>query len=487
MKEYISYEMFGAIGDGVHDDMPAIKKAHEEAGKLGLPVKAKPGAVYYISPKAVTACITTDTIWEGAKFIIDDRGCEDIKVPVFKVISTLSPVDLPLKKLAKGQTKIENITNRDLYVAVKNDNHMDYIRFGLNQDNGSERTDAFTVNKDGVLCSPVSFDFDEITYIFAAPIDEKKLFISGGEFVTIANECESKYTYHSRNIEIMRSNADIGHISHFVENEKDHGAPYRGFISVSMCANVTIHDILFTAHKIYYTIGSAGLPVMMGSYDINVAAAVNISFINCTQTTDIHDNRYWGLIGSNYCRDLYFENCRISRFDAHKGVSGCTIKNCTLGWQGLNAIGHGLFTIEDTAIYGPAVVYLRHDYGGHWDGDIVIRNCSWQPSKEKLELWKKEPRRRALFDANNDGHHDFGFKCRFPKNILIDSLSVLDDSSDPLYVFTDYLGDNPAPESERKYLPEEPEKIVIKNLAVKSDIMLCSNMDLFKNTEFICE
>ena len=51
MNEFITYEAFGAIGDGVTDDMPAIAKAHAEANRLGLPVKAKEGAVYYISPK----------------------------------------------------------------------------------------------------------------------------------------------------------------------------------------------------------------------------------------------------------------------------------------------------------------------------------------------------------------------------------------------------------------------------------------------------
>ena len=34
MKEFLTYEEFGAIGDGVHDDMEALCKTHEKANEL---------------------------------------------------------------------------------------------------------------------------------------------------------------------------------------------------------------------------------------------------------------------------------------------------------------------------------------------------------------------------------------------------------------------------------------------------------------------
>ena len=67
MDNYLTYEQFGAVGDGHADDMPAIVRTHEEAARLGLPVKAKTGAHYYISPKAATAVICTSTDWSGAE------------------------------------------------------------------------------------------------------------------------------------------------------------------------------------------------------------------------------------------------------------------------------------------------------------------------------------------------------------------------------------------------------------------------------------
>ena len=47
-KKFVSYEDFGAVGDGIHDDLPAIVEAHRYANEQGLPVRARDGAIYYI-------------------------------------------------------------------------------------------------------------------------------------------------------------------------------------------------------------------------------------------------------------------------------------------------------------------------------------------------------------------------------------------------------------------------------------------------------
>ena len=478
MDQYITYEMFGALGDGMADDMPAIARAHEEANRLSLPVKAREGAVYYISPRDMTAAVQTPPDWTGAKFIIDDSQCENYRAHIFRVESTEEAVDLPVSSLVRGQTHVDNPHGRDLYVVVQNANHADYIRKGLNQNNGHARTDNFILRADGSLPSTVSFDFDEVTEVSARPIDRKKLTLTGGEFTTIANQAESKYTYHGRNIEISRSNVEISQITHLVTGELDHGAPYRGFISISGCADVCVHDCLFTGHYIYSTIGSAGLPVMMGSYDININSAANVTFARCAQTTDIMDNRYWGLIGSNFCRDLTFEDCVFSRFDAHMGVTNCTLRRCRLGWQCLNAIGNGTFLIEETDAYGRAFVNLRDDYGCTWRGDIIIRNSTWHPLTEK----------RAVFFGINEGDHDFGYECFLP-NVSIDGLTVDEENADasPLYIFNDYTVNAAPGAGQPPYLPVPPAHVRVRNIATTRPIRLCEKPSLMPNTVFDAE
>ncbi len=492
MNKFITYEMFGAIGDGMHDDMPAIVRAHEEANRLNLPVRAKEGASYYISPLAMTAVIKTDVDWTGAKIIIDDRQCENLRQPCFSVESSEEEAELKISSIAYGQTILENPTGRDLHIVVKNANHADYIRKGLNQDNGHPRADTFILYADGTISSPVSFDFEEITELHARPIPEKKLTLRGGEFTTIANQYESRYSYHARNIEIRRSNVEICDIKHYVTGEIDHGAPYRGFISILDCALVHVHDCLFTAHFIYWTIGSAKLPVAMGSYDINIGFACNITFSRCTQTTDIMDEKYWGLMGTNFCRDLTFEDCVFSRFDAHMGVSNCTLRRCKLGWQCLNAIGHGTFLVEDTDAYGRSFVSLRADYGSTWRGEIILRNCIWHPLSRNTKAPVQMP--RSIFSAHNPGNHFFGYDCYLP-NVIVDGLTIAAETefTEPLYVFNDYtrsfksleLTDTQPEETPYPIIP--PRSVRIRNIAVGKPVDLCSNPALMPDTEFIAE
>jgi len=97
----------------------------------------------------------------------------------------------------------------------------------------------------------------------------------------------------------------------------------------------------------YQTIGAAGVTDSMGSYDISVNRVLNLSFVNCSQTNDINDSRYWGIIGSNYRKNLVYDYCTFSRFDAHMGVANATIRNSTLGHQRINAIGSGTLTVEN--------------------------------------------------------------------------------------------------------------------------------------------
>ncbi|MBT4137532.1 MAG: hypothetical protein HOE48_06425, partial [Candidatus Latescibacteria bacterium] len=49
----VNYEAFGAIGDGVADDLPAICKAHDYANENGLSVKTKPEATYHLGKQAL--------------------------------------------------------------------------------------------------------------------------------------------------------------------------------------------------------------------------------------------------------------------------------------------------------------------------------------------------------------------------------------------------------------------------------------------------
>ena len=427
----LRYSDFGARGDGVTDDIDAIAAAHAYANQHGLTVKADEGATYYIGGKERTAVIRTDTDFDTANFIIDDTKVQNRNAPIFKVNSSLQAFKLEaISALKRNQEKIQVSLPGNCLITVTDSHTKHFIRFGLNQNNGSQKTDIFIVDENGNvdMDAPIIWDFDQITDIKALPIDEKTLNITGGRFTTIANRAESKYTYYSRNIAIRRSNVIVDGLEHHIIGEGDHGAPYGGFINIRDCSCVTVKNTILTGHKTYRTIGSAGKPVSMGSYDISVNRALNVSFVNCSQTNDINDRVYWGIMGSNYCKNLLYDHCTFSRFDAHMGVANATIRNSTLGHMGINAIGSGIFTVENTTIRGRSLINLRSDYGSTWQGEFIIRDCIFVPAGSR-------PTSANLIGGSNSGQHDFGYTCYMPERIIIENLQI-DDSNHP----EDYRG-----------------------------------------------
>lgn len=482
-KGVVCYSDFGAKGDGKTDDIDAIAVTHAFANLQGLPVKADKDASYYISGKKRTVNIQTDTNFGTAAFIIDDTDVKDLSAPVFLVSSSLKPFKLEaISSLKKNQEKIDISLPQTCIITVNNSNVKQYIRFGKNQNNGKPQTDIFIVDKNGTVDSnaPIIWDFDQITDITALPVDDKKLTIKGGRFTTIANRAESKYTYFQRNISIKRSNVLVDGLEHRITGEQEQGAPYAGFLFINNCAYVTVQNTILTGHKTYETIGAAGEPVSMGTYDIGLNRALNVSFLNCKQTNDINDTKYWGIIASNFSKNLVYDNCTFSRFDAHMGVANATIRNSTLGHQGINAIGSGTFIVENSTIYSRNLINLRSDYGSTWQGDFIIRNCVFVPSDDK----KNSP---SIIGGSYSGEHDFGYTCYMPERISIENLKI-EDSNLPenykgLAIFNDF---NPKMKDDL-YVEKFPfiitKEVMLKNVTTTSGktVRLSDNLYMFRN------
>ncbi|WP_020526207.1 hypothetical protein [Flexithrix dorotheae] len=481
----VSYSDFGAKGDGKTDDINAIAATHAFANQHELQVKADKGATYYIGEKERIAVIGTDTDFGTAAFIIDDTQVENNKAPVFMVSSGMEPFKIELiSTLKKNQEKIEVSLPGPCLITVTNAHKKHYIRFGLNQNNGSMQTDIFVVDKNGQvdMNSPIIWDFDQITKISALPIEENTLTITGGRFTTIANQDESKYNYYSRNIQIRRSNVIVEGLEHRIKGEGDSGAPYSGFLNIGDCAYVTVKNTILTGHKTYRTIGRAGKPVSMGTYDLSVNRALNVSFVNCSQTNDINDRTYWGILGSNYSKNLLYDNCSFSRFDAHKGVANATIRNSTLGHMGINAIGSGTLIVENSTIRGRSLVNLRSDYGSTWQGEFIIRNCIFVPENGNSTS-------AALISGSYSGQHDFGYTCYMPEKIIIENLQIQDSNHPEDYqgpaIFRDFNSEMTDDTYQEKYPYVKTKEVILKNVTTASGkgLRISDNSFMFKEVK----
>ena len=481
----IYYREHGAVGDGVADDLDAIIRAHAAANKAGRPVRADAGATYRIGGANKTAQIQTDTDWGDATFIIDDTSVENRSSHVFRIASHLPSTKVTsVATLKKGQAKLDLTLDYPALVIATDNATKRYIRYGLNQNSGAAQTDVFIVGKDGAVdpATPVIWDFNAITAMTAYPIDPATLTVKGGRFTTIANQEEAKYNYYSRGISVMRSNVLLDGLRHTVTGEGDHGAPYGGFIVVTMCANVTVRNCVLTGHKTYSTIGSAGKPVTMGTYDLSVNKAVNVTFKDCKQADNIHDTRRWGILGSNYSKNLTYDTVAFSRFDAHMGVANATIRNSVLGHQGINIIGCGTFLLEGSKVCGGSLVNLREDYGSTWEGEIIIRNCEYVPRNGK-------PSDATLISGANSGQHDFGYPCHMPRKITIDGLTIDDRAPPNGYagpkLFAAFNRAHTSEDYQEKYPYQITQEVAIKRLTTTSGKphVISSNPFLFRNVK----
>ena len=406
---FIYYYDHGAVGDGVTCDFDAIIRAHETANLLGKPVRADYDKTYFISGKRQTAIIQTDTDWRNAVFIIDERNLENRHSRVFRITSRYEaqPLGDSVTSLTRGQTNLGMTFDRDSLVVVEDANTRRFIRRGPNEDTGRPQAEVFLVDKDGNIdpSTPILWDYEQITSSSVRPVDSSLLTVRGGRFITIPGELCPRGLYQWRSIQVERSNTLIYGLRHDVVNDRN-APPHIGFVVVMGAANVTLQSSYLTGRR----------RTIHGSYGIYARRAVNLLLKDVRQTNDINNTNYWGVFASNESKNITFDGVTLSRFDAHTGVHNATIRNSTLGHQGIQTIGSGLFIIENTTVNSGRFVNLRPDFGSTWNGEIIIRNSVFRPTRNIA----------LVIDGNNDGAWDFGYQTYLP-TVVIDGLRVIDD------------------------------------------------------------
>lgn len=476
----VSYSDFGAVGDGITDDYEAIKAAHDEANRTGQMVVAEEGKTYYLGQHQTPISIKTDVDWTGATFIIDDSDILPTSslrtAAVFHVQtdSYATPV-VGIDSLSKGQANVGKTFDTSMLLYIVYGGNKQYIRYGANADSGADQQEIILVDKDGNVdpSTPILWDYPMLSSVAAYPVDDRPITITGGTFVTIANQAPREYTYYSRNIYIKRSNVTIDGLTHLIEGEGDTGAPYSGFISISYCTNVTVKNTVLTGHKVYKL--STDQNNSMGTYDISLSLSNNVTFLNSGQTNDITDTTYWGIMGSNYCKNITYDGCVFSRFDAHKGTYNATIKNSEIGHQKLSVIGQGTLYVENTVFHGNTVVALRTDYGSTWEGDVILKNITLKNTSNNPTLI-----------SGNWYNHYFGYTCFLPENIIVDGITLAKGTSFRILPNLKNDIDKDTVLGENNLNPIVlTKKITVLNNSNGYSYSVSANMTLFKDVELI--
>ena len=455
----IYYKDFGAKGDGTTDDFFAIKACHDEANKYGHTVNGTKGHTYYIGAANGTESIEvkTDTYWNLCSFVFDDRDVPNPKEgknylsSIFLILPdkesyTLTDSKLPFTSLLSGsETAGSWKPGERVMVALYDNTKRHYIRYGANMDNGKAQSELIIVNADGTIDpdTPVVWDYTTVSKMVVYPCDDAPITFSGGykgqedvnevgifenfnsfergTVYTYLNDAPSEYKYFARNFLITRSNVTIKNIEHFVdEHTAETSAPYTGFIRLSNCTDITVEGMVFDKQKRFFTTGASGANSNMGTYEIAAEYANRVTWRNCRQYNYFTEDGGvvgHGIMGTNYCKNLTFDNMVASSFDAHCNLYNATIKNTTC--SNLLFIGSGTIVFDNVVIYtdgNSAALILRDDYGSTWRGDIKFKDIVLKTSKDKPTL--------SLISAAYH-NHNFGYACYLPENIELDNAKIV--------------------------------------------------------------
>lgn len=449
MTKTVFYSDFGAVGDGVTDDFAAICQAHEYANAAAVPctVKATPGAIYYIGTSSIgkTIPVQTDVDWTGAKLIFDDSYvkvdgeydsagnvvCENRagthKAPLFWIQSDTPAESYTEKfqgrKLRRGDENIGFAPGREILLAVYDEAVRHFIRYGPNADSGQAQQEILLVHADGSIdpTTPLQWDYDSVSSAFAYAADDRPITLTGGEVETISNRGPNEYYYYGRGIKIQRSNVTVDGLHHALTGtQRDESgrvlrSPYVGFTQLECAHNVMFRNMVIQDHDFSYN--AAG--VLLGTYEINAARCNKVLWENCVQRNFFEADgsvKFRGAMGTNYCKNLAFDGCFMSSFDAHCGTYNATLRNSTC--EHINFIGAGTITLENMTIYADGSrtgIILRDDYGSTWDGDLVIHGLTLKYARELSEL--------TLIRATYC-NHDFGYVTYLPRCVTIDGVKL---------------------------------------------------------------
>ncbi len=471
-KTKVFYSDFGAVGDGVTDDFAALRAAHDYANEHRLPVFADAGKNYYIGNNgAEFITVKTSTDWTGATITVDDsvvayddpaRTTEIFRIaPEHDTVRHEADSEV-VRAIVEGgglktdTKKIAYKPGQSVMLIPYDTEHKVYIRYGGNANNGSAQHEVIIVDAEGNIDpdTPILISYDNISYILEKRIDDEPITLTGGTYVTVANCAPCNYTYYKRNIVISRSNVTVRGLTHKRVKEGERGAPYAGFITASELNDLRVEECVFQAHRFYeeervrdgegnvVTWGTS-----MGTYEIGGGSTNKVVYYKCTQSnfydkdgnpttlwfdgdgnTALNNKgkpaRLWGVMGTNYCKNISYDSCVLNRLDAHAGVYNASVINSEIVM--INLIGGGTALFKDSTVYSPNMITLRGDYGSTWHGDVIIENVKWVSSNETPYILS------GVFY-----NHYFGYPTYLP-SVTIDGLEIVAPRADKAYVFSAY-------------------------------------------------
>ena len=419
-SEAVNYRMFGAIGDGTHDDGVQIKQAHEYANTHHIPVVNLSGAFWIAQTNNVP--ITTNVHWGKTTFHIDERY-NDRRTPRFVVRNDLPRQTLDLDAetktalLAQIKPGVQIIPELAPYaghlISVVDSEDRIGIRAGASYSKrGWAREELFYVEEEGRIIGDIAWKFKNFTSVTATPCNDNYLVIEGGGFYFSGDTPGDGSTgYHHHGISVQRSRTIIRQQWMGLEKGKRDISlePRRGFYVLRGVYDVTLENI--RAMPWEKNRRDRTKAVRHGTYGIGGGRMLNCTFRNLTAEAGWVA---WGVFGTNLNKNFRLENCRLNRVDVHFHCWNLYISNCTIGFKGITVTGGGDLFIENTTRHGNNFISFRRDYGAKWDGHIRLRGCTLKPSGA----------RRASVISQRPSDFEHNYPVGYARTVTIENMVI---------------------------------------------------------------
>ena len=355
-KNYITPQMYGAIGDGITDDTDAIKSCIEYANENKLNIVFENDKSYLVD-NSTSINVETSIDFNGSTLILT-KGAS---TPLFKIISGGTKLSLTESILTKFKVLDEQLFGKSFTIVAP-------LSLGLRNGTGSEHFYTQTLIT------------DEYGYFISGTYNAD---IISGTY-TFSNIQDSfQKTLEFKNVVIDYSQLNDDETAIFIECERN---------------NVKIHNVLVTGSVTlsdwsYHVIGLKNC-CNNEIYDINATSPFNgtdasayILGLYATCNTFLHDCSLggslntWGCIGISYIDNFRAERVLTNRFDCHYYYNGDFIVKDSVFNYFYVCGGNGNVVVENSTLlrdsdttYG---LILRHDLNLIPNGNIIFRNCKF--------------------------------------------------------------------------------------------------------------
>ena len=338
-------------------------------------------------------------------------------------------------------------------------------------DEGSKQKEVIVVDSNnGKLLQKLQWIYNDVFSLEFFPISDKKITLKDGNFTTYTfnevnridvdggTETYSQNTSFRGFQTMYTGNVEFKNINHYLDeyrhaNSDEYiekykaarkklnkstdvydiykgltiGNEYHGFINVTKSSFVSLKNVNLQAHTKSNLINGGEA----GTYDFKVDVASNIYLDNVSYSClalsndnecyykNMKDPDKWGIMGTNFVKNLSVVNSKLNRIDSHRGVNNFVVKNSTIGDKGISLIGTGIGYLEKVTFDGiQNMIFLRDDYGATFKGRLLFKDITINSNYDI-----------SLFYARNSQKWDYGTKSYFP-NVYVDGMKINVGDSD---------------------------------------------------------